>query len=176
MCTQDELAKAVGVEQAAISQFLKRSGIDIKPMPISQAIIAYCGYLRESAAGRQGDLAAARSKTEELKQQMLALQIAEKSRQLIPAEEFRQALLPTIKAIRTIFTGLPARIVQHAKTLAGVELEVDFIEEIINDALRSCTEIEVNRIVDTVVQSAGGTEAARADDNDTVGNVLSEDE
>lgn len=176
MCTQNELAIAVGVDQSGISYFLKRSGVDIKPMPISQAIIAYCGYLRESAAGRQGDLAAARSKTEELKQQMLSLQIAEKSRQLIPADEFRQALLPTVKAIRTIFGGIPARIVQQAKTLNGVDLEVEFIEEIVNDALKSCTEIEVGRIVDVVVQSAGGTEAARTDDNYAVGNILSEDE
>lgn len=176
MCTHQELAKAVGIERSGISYFLKRSGIDIESLSVPQAIIAYCDYLRESAAGRQGDLAAARSKTEELKQQMLSLQIAEKSRQLIPAEEFRQALLPTVKAIRTIFGGIPAKIVQQAKTLNGVDLEVEFIEEIVSDALKSCTEIEVGRIIDVVVQSAQGAAATGKDVHYPMGNLLSEDE
>ena len=176
MCTHQELAKAVGIERSGISYFLKRSGIDIESLSVPQAIIAYCDYLRESAAGRQGDLAAARSKTEELNQRMLSLQIAEKSRQLVSAEEFRQALLPTIKAIRTIIMGLPARIVQQAKTLGGIDLEIDFIEDIVNDGLKSCTEIEVRRIVDAVVQPVAGTDTTRADDDNTMGDIVQEDE
>ena len=176
MALQKDIAEKLGITSQAVSQLIQRWGISVQELSLDDAIRLFWKQMSESAAGRQGDLAAARSKTEELKQQMLSLQIAEKSRQLIPAEEFRQALLPTVKAIRTIFGGIPAKIVQQAKTLNGVDLEVEFIEEIVNDALKSCTEIEVGRIVDVVVQSAQGTATTGKDVHYPMGNLLSEDE
>ena len=176
MALQKDIAEKLGITSQAVSQLIQRWGISVQELSLDDAIRLMWKQMSESAAGRQGDLAAARSKTEELKQQMLSLQIAEKSRQLIPAEEFRQALLPTVKAIRTIFGGIPAKIVQQAKTLNGVDLEVEFIEEIVSDALKSCTEIEVGRIIDVVVQSAQGAAATGKDVHYPMGNLLSEDE
>ena len=176
MALQKDIAEKLGITSQAVSQLIQRWGISVQELSLDDAIRLMWKQMSESAAGRQGDLAAARSKTEELKQQMLSLQIAEKSRQLIPAEEFRQALLPTVKAIRTIFGGIPAKIVQQAKTLNGVDLEVEFIEEIVSDALKSCTEIEVGRIIDDVVQSAQGAAATGKDVHYPMGNLLSEDE
>lgn len=176
MALQKDIAEKLGITSQAVSQLIQRWGISVQELSLDDAIRLMWKQMSESAAGRQGDLAAARSKTEELKQQMLSLQIAEKSRQLVSAEEFKQALLPTIKAIRTIFTGMPARIVQQAKTLAGVDLEIEFIEEIVNDGLRSCTEIEVRRIVDAVVRPVAGIDTPGTDDDNTMGDLVSEDE
>ena len=167
MATQVEIADALGIDHRAVARFAERWGIKYQDAPLSACIRMFWRALSESAAGRKGaengevfDLATERAKTERLRQEEIRLKIQEKSRALVPAEEFKLALVPMMQAIRTNVLAIPGKVVQQAKALKGVDLQIEFIEDIVYEALKACAETDVRSIVDSVLESGEGDDAS----------------
>ncbi|SFJ79106.1 hypothetical protein SAMN05192543_11138 [Paraburkholderia megapolitana] len=139
MPTQTEIAHYLDLDQSAVSRLVDRLCIDYRNATMDEVRVAYIRHLREVAAGRSSesgvDLVTERAMTERVDREIKMLTLAEKKGLLVNAKQLEQAYGQMVGAFQTELLSLPDRMVQELRTLYGVEVDVELLNEHINGCL-----------------------------------------
>ncbi|KVL84979.1 MarR family transcriptional regulator [Burkholderia stagnalis] len=179
MLTQQQIADHLDLERSTVSRLVDRLNIDYRVVSIDEIRVAYIRHLRESAAGRASetgiDLVAERAMTERVDREIKLLTLAEKKGQLVNAEQLEQAYGQMVGAFQTELLALPDKLVQELRTLYGVEVDVEWLNEHVYGCLEQLSQYDPD--------GSGGNSpdrvasaSARADRNYGMGAQASEDE
>ncbi|WP_198390195.1 MarR family transcriptional regulator [Burkholderia ubonensis] len=179
MQTQQQIAEHLDLDQSAVSRFVDKVRLDYRAASIDEIRIAYIRHLREIAAGRASetgiDLVAERAMTERVDREIKLLTLAEKKGQLVNAAQLEQAYGQMVGAFQTELLALPDKLVQELRTLYGVEVDVEWLNEHVYGCLQQLSEYDADGPgSDSPDRSA--TVSARADWDDGMGAQASEDE
>lgn len=123
MVTAPELASWLGVSARSVTDLTTR-GIVVRAgrgrYRLAESVRAYCGHLREQAAGRAAGagLTAEREREARERADSLALRNAVARRDLVPAGEVSAALGGIVRDIRSRMLAVPSRVAQQSPTLA----------------------------------------------------------
>lgn len=144
MPTQQQIAEHLDLDQSAVSRFVDKVRLDYRAASIDEIRIAYIRHLREIAAGRASetgiDLVAERAMTERVDREIKLLTLAEKKGQLVNAAQLEQAYGQMVGAFQTELLALPDKLVQELRTLYGVEVDVEWLNEHVYGCLQQLSE------------------------------------
>lgn len=131
-------ADLVGVTQQAISQRVN-DGLLVPGQPLREWLRAYCGKLRDEAAGRGGEdqasLTRARTRDAEASAELKLIQIKEKAGQLVAIDDIEPGISAMITAARQELLTLPDQLVDEILALYDLEIDPSLITERIHYAL-----------------------------------------
>ncbi|NYE62201.1 phage terminase Nu1 subunit (DNA packaging protein) [Duganella sp. 1224] len=123
--TQAQFGSLVGISQQAVGNLVGRGVLDTS-VPGIQLLQAYCSHLREQAAGRaaNGDLDLATERAGLAREQKIrvALQNAEKQKQLLPAALLEEILAKAGARIAGIFDAIPGAVRRRVPSLPAEEI------------------------------------------------------
>ncbi|CAM2177671.1 MarR family transcriptional regulator [Burkholderia cepacia] len=146
MLTQQQIADHLDLERSTVSRLVDRLNIDYRTTSIDEIRVAYIRHLRESAAGRASetgvDLVAERAMTERVDREIKLLTLAEKKGQLVNAAQLEQAYGVMVGAFQTELLSLSDKLVQELRTLYGVEVDVEWLNEHIYGCLEQLSEYD----------------------------------
>lgn len=146
MPTQQQIADHLDLDQSAVSRFVDKVQLDYRVASIDEIRVAYIRHLREVAAGRSSgtgiDLVAERAKTEIVDREIKLLTLAEKKGQLVNAAQLEQAYGVMVGAFQTELLSLSDKLVQELRTLYGVEVDVEWLNEHIYGCLEQLSEYD----------------------------------
>ncbi|WP_174431247.1 MULTISPECIES: MarR family transcriptional regulator [Burkholderia cepacia complex] len=146
MPTQQQIADHLDLDQSAVSRFVDKVRLDYRAVSIDEIRIAYIRHLREVAAGRSSetgiDLVAERAMTERVDREIKLLTLAEKKGQLVNAAQLEQAYGLMVGAFQTELLSLSDKLVQELRTLYGVEVDVEWLNEHIYGCLEQLSEYD----------------------------------
>lgn len=138
MPTQAAIAAHLGISQQAVSGQMNRLEIDWRTASMEQIRLAYIDHLRGLAAGNRGengvDLVAERAQTERITRELKLLELAEKRGQLVNAAQLEKAYGQMVDAFRTELLSLPDKIVDDIRTLHGIDVDVELVNEYVINA------------------------------------------
>ncbi|WP_186224780.1 MarR family transcriptional regulator [Burkholderia gladioli] len=179
MLTQQQIADHLDLERSTVSRLADRLNIDYRTASMDEIRIAYLRHLRESAAGRASgtgvDLVAERAMTERVDREIKLLTLAEKKSQLVNAAQLEQAYGQMVGAFQTELLALSDKIVQELRTLYGVEVDVEWVNEHVYGCLEQLSQYQSDGPRGD--SSAGAPAApAGADRDDGMGAQASSDE
>lgn len=125
---QAEFAGLVGISQPAVSGLVAR-GILLAGMTGRQMLFAYCGHLRETAAGRSSedselDLVAERARLAKEQADRIALQNEVTRRELAPVHLIEQVLSQAGARVSGILEAIPGMIKRRLPSLSADEVEL----------------------------------------------------
>ncbi|WP_186040554.1 MarR family transcriptional regulator [Burkholderia gladioli] len=133
MPTQLQIAEHLDLDQSAVSRFVDKIGLDYRDATIDDVRLAYIRHLREMAAGRGSsgglDLVAERAKTEIVERELKLLALAEKKRELVNAQQLERAYGEMVTAFQIELLAFPDSLVQELRTLYGVDVDVEWLNE-----------------------------------------------
>ena len=156
IATQTGFGELVGTSQQAISKHVF-SGTLVVGQSYRDWITAYCGKLRDEAAGRGGDdqnsLTRARTDDALASVQLKRLQIAEKVGTLVPVADVEPYLIAMVTAARTELLALPDKLVLEIKALYGVDIDPTLLTEKIHESL--------NHLANSLPELTAGADAPR---------------
>lgn len=179
MPTQQQIAVHLDLDQSAVSRFVEKVGIDYRAASIDEIRVAYIRHLREVAAGRGSgtgiDLVAERAMTERVDRQLKLLALAEKKGQLVNAAQLEQAYGQMVSAFQTELLALPDNLVQELRTLYGVDVDVEWLNEHIYGFLEQLSRYGSDGTCGDPA-SREDSASARADWDDGMGEAPSQDE
>ncbi|KWC40774.1 hypothetical protein WL48_10090 [Burkholderia ubonensis] len=179
MPTQQQIAEHLDLDQSAVSRFVDKVRLDYRAASIDEIRIAYIRHLREIAAGRASetgiDLVAERAMTERVDREIKLLTLAEKKGQLVNAAQLEQAYGQMVGAFQTELLALPDKLVQELRTLYGVEVDVEWLNEHVYGCLQQLSEYDADGPGSDSPDRAASA-SARADRDDGMGAQASEDE
>lgn len=179
MLTQQQIADHLDLERSTVSRLADRLNIDYRTASMDEIRIAYLRHLRESAAGRASgtgiDLVAERAMTERVDREIKLLTLAEKKSQLVNAAQLEQAYGQMVGAFQTELLALSDKIVQELRTLYGVEVDVEWVNEHVYGCLEQLSQYQSDG---PRGDSSAGTPTAPAgaDRDDGMGAQASADE
>ncbi|WP_205611412.1 MarR family transcriptional regulator [Burkholderia sp. Nafp2/4-1b] len=179
MPTQQQIAAHLDLDQSTVSRLVARLALDYRSASMDDVRVAYIRHLREVAASHTSadglDLTAERAKTEVVDREIKLLTLAEKNGQLVNAAQLEQAYGQMVGAFQAELLALPDKLVQELRTLYGVEVDVQWLNEHVYGCLEQLSRYDAD--------GAGGhspdcttTAPARADRHDGVGQALPQDE
>lgn len=146
MPTQQQIADHLDLDQSAVSRFVDKVQLDYRVVSIDEIRVAYIRHLREVAAGRSSgtgiDLVAERAKTEIVDREIKLLTLAEKKGQLVNAAQLEQAYGLMVGAFQTELLSLSDKLVQELRTLYGVDVDVEWLNEHIYGCLEQLSEYD----------------------------------
>ena len=175
MPTQQQIADHLDLDQSAVSRLVDKLGIDYRQASVDDVRIAYIRHLREMAAGRGSntgiDLVAERAMTERVDREIKLLTLAEKKGQLVNAEQLERAYGQMVGAFRSDLLSLPDRIAHELRTLYGIDVDVELLNEHINGCLEQMARYDADRPRSDPA-SGEAAEARREDRDDAVGHAL----
>jgi len=155
MPTQADIAAHLGISQQAVSGQMNRLEIDWRTASMEAIRLAYIDHLRGLAAGNRSengiDLVAERAMTERITRELKLLELAEKRNQLVNAAQLEAAYGQLVDAFRAELLALPEKIVDDIRTLYGIDVDVDLVNEYF-----------VNALAELSGHDAGGERTARA--------------
>lgn len=126
---QAEFGRLVGISQQAVSDLLSR-GVLQPGQPGREWLTAYCGHLREVAAGRQGeeetgfDLVAERARLASEQADKVAMQNAVTRRELAPVHVIEDVLTRAGSKVAGILESIPGAIRRRVPSLKAGEIEL----------------------------------------------------
>lgn len=176
MPTQAQIAEHLGLDQSAVSRHLGKLQIDWRSASIDEIRLTYIEHLRGVASGNRSesgiDLVAERAQTERITRELKLLELAEKRNQLVNAAQLEAAYGQLVDAFRAELLALPDKIVDDIRTLHGIDVDVELVNEYV-----------INALAELSGHDAGGDRAARApayaadaagaDGHDGMGEALS---
>ncbi|UVE65233.1 MarR family transcriptional regulator [Burkholderia pyrrocinia] len=179
MPTQQQIAEHLDLDQSAVSRFVDKVRLDYRVASIDEIRVAYIRHLREIAAGRGSeagiDLVAERAMTERVDRQLKLLTLAEKQGQLVNVQQLEHAYGEMVTAFQTELLALPDNLVQELRTLYGVDVDVEWLNEHIYEFLEQLSRYGADGSSrDSPSRSA--TSSAGTDWDDGVGATSSPDE
>ncbi len=176
MPTQAAIAAHLGISQQAVSGQMNRLEIDWRTASMEQIRLAYIEHLRGLAAGNRSengiDLVAERAQTERITRELKLLELAEKRGQLVNAAQLETAYGQMVDAFRAELLALPDKIVDDIRTLHGIDVDVELINEYVINALAELSghDADGERAHRAAAPSA---DAAGADGHDELVEALS---
>ncbi|WP_181162705.1 MarR family transcriptional regulator [Burkholderia gladioli] len=179
MPTQLQIAEHLDLDQSAVSRFVDKIGLDYRDATIDDVRLAYIRHLREMAAGRGSngglDLVAERAKTEIVERELKLLALAEKKRELVNAQQLERVYGEMVTAFQIELLAFPDSLAQELRTLYGVDVDVEWLNEHIYGFLEQLSRYESDgERRDSSTGSA--TSTAGEDWYDGVGEQTSSDE
>ncbi|SHL20550.1 MarR family transcriptional regulator [Paraburkholderia terricola] len=179
MPTQQQIADHLDLDQSAVSRLVDKLGIDYRQTSIDDIRVEYIRHLRGIAAGRVGDggydLATERAMTERVEREIKILTLAEKKGQLVNAEQLERAYGQMVGAFQSDLLSLPDKIAQEMRTLYGVDVDVELLNEHVNGCLEQLAGYDPDRARSD--PAAGeAADAGREDRDDGLGEALSPSE
>ncbi|MDQ7981361.1 helix-turn-helix domain-containing protein [Paraburkholderia sp. SARCC-3016] len=155
MPTQAVIAEHLGISQQAVSNQLNRLEIDWRSASLDEIRLAYIEHLRGLAAGNRSengiDLVAERAMTERITRELKLLELAEKRNQLVNATQLEVAYGQMVDSFRAELLSLPEKIVDDIRTLHGIDVDVELVNEYV-----------INALAELSGHDAGGGRADRA--------------
>lgn len=125
--TQRQFGEVVGVSQQAVSDLVTR-GVLTDGATAGEWLIAYCGHLREMAAGRAAagdlDLATERARLAKEQADKIAMQNAVARRELTPTVVLEQVLAGAAAKIAGILEAIPGMIRRRVPQLTAVDIDL----------------------------------------------------
>ncbi|WP_186191436.1 MarR family transcriptional regulator [Burkholderia gladioli] len=179
MPTQLQIAEHLDLDQSAVSRFVDKIGLDYRDATIDDVRLAYIRHLREMAAGRGSgaglDLVAERAKTEIVERELKLLALAEKKRELVNAQQLERVYGEMVTAFQIELLAFPDSLAQELRTLYGVDVDVEWLNEHIYGFLEQLSRYESDG--ERRYSSTGSaTSTAGEDWYDGVGEQTSSDE
>lgn len=139
MPTQMQIADHLGLDQSNVSRHLGKLQIDWRTASMDEIRLAYIEHLRGVAAGNRSengiDLVAERAMTERLTRELKLLDLAERRNQLVNVAQVEVAYAQMVDAFRAELLSLPDKIVDDIRTLHGIDVDVELINEYVINAL-----------------------------------------
>nr|WP_196482235.1 helix-turn-helix domain-containing protein [Burkholderia vietnamiensis] len=179
MLTQQQIADHLDLERSSVSRLVDRLNVDYRAASLDEIRVAYIRHLRESAAGRASetgiDLVAERAMTERVDREIKLLTLAEKKGQFVNAAQLEQAYGQMVGAFQTELLALPDKLVQELRTLYGVEVDVEWLNEHMYGCLQQLSEYDADGPGGDSPDRATSA-SARADRDDRLGAQASPDE
>lgn len=124
--SQASFGELVGISQQAVSDLLSR-GVIANGQSAAQWLLAYCGNLREVAAGRQAgegyDLATERARLAREQADKIAMQNAQTRRELAPAYLIEEVLAKAGAKVAGILEAIPGQVKRRLPSLPATEIE-----------------------------------------------------
>lgn len=140
MATQKVIAEHLDMTTRNLREVLNKLGMLSTKNSLDEIRVAYIRHLREQAAGRGGEdqasLTRARTREAQASAHLKELQIAEKAKTLIPADEVEPGFAALITAARTELLTLPDKLAMEIKTLHDVDIDPAMIQDHIYEALQ----------------------------------------
>ena len=134
-----EIGRHLVMSERNARDVLKGLGLDAATVTLDDCREAYIKDLREKAAGRYGDTgqSLAMAKTDEARAStdLKLLTIAEKARELVPANAVEETLRSMIVAARAELLSLPDKLRVEIQALHGVDIDADLIQTHVEHAL-----------------------------------------
>lgn len=125
--TQSEFGSLVGVSRQAIGDLVSRGILDPNDTG-EQMLRAYCGHLREVAAGRLAsgdlDLAAERAGLAKAQRERVEMLNAEKRRELAPVVLIEEVLTKAASRIAAIFDAIPGMVRRRVPKLSSADVDL----------------------------------------------------
>lgn len=123
--TQDEFGNLVGISQPAVSGLMSR-GVLREGGSAREWLLAYCGHLRETAAGRLAsgglDLATERAALAKAQRERIEMANAVTRREMAPVWVIAEVLARVGRQIASILEALPPAIKRRALSLTPDDL------------------------------------------------------
>lgn len=158
--TQNEFGLVVGVSRQAVSDYLAR-GIIQPDQTAGEWLLQYCENLRDQAAARGGNkqegLAEARTREAEMSATLKELQIAEKTKLLVPANEVEAMMVAMITAAKNELLTIPDKAAQSIKMLHGIDIDPSLIQELVYESLQHLADEPPPDFYDTGENNASRT-------------------
>ena len=137
MATQAEIAEHCDLSQPEVSAKIKKYGLPSRGCGIDEFRIAYIRDLRKAKSGHGSDydqdydLVEERARLAHHQANKTALEEAEKSGELVPAEKVLEMWIKQIAACRAKVLSIPNKLAP----VAAIEAEAHTIEELLTDSL-----------------------------------------
>lgn len=119
-CTQAAFGALVGISQPAVSELMAK-GVIAQGQPAGVWLLAYCGHIREMAAGRDpdGQLAEQRTRLAREQADRVAMQNAISRRDYMPVQLLEEVLAAVSRRAATQLDSLLPELLQRFPYLAG---------------------------------------------------------
>lgn len=146
-CTAAQLAAVLGLSTRRVRELAEAGTIPRAPggrYPTAEAIRAYCGGLRETAAGRRGDgpdgldLTAERAALAKAQREHVELRLARERGELVDAQAVHIRFAAMVTAARNRLRGVPSKAKSRMHHLS--EDDVETLEALIDAALGEVAE------------------------------------
>ena len=125
--TQKEFGQLVGISQQAVSDLLKRDVL-LPGQPAAVWLHAYCGHLREQAAGRAAagelDLATERAALARAQRERIEMQNAETRKETAPVVLLEIAVAAIGRKVAAVLEAIPVKIKRRSKNLTAEDIEI----------------------------------------------------
>jgi len=148
--TQQRFGEVVGVSQQAVSDLVRR-GVLSEIAPAGAWLLAYCGHLREVAAGRATsgdlDLASERAALAKAQREKIEMQNAVTRGELAPVALLEQVLSATASRVAGILDAIPGMVRRRVP-----QLSADDIVLVAEEVARARNTVAGMRLVDVDVE------------------------
>lgn len=176
MPTQAQVAEHLGLDQSAVSRHLGKLQLDWRDASMDEIRLAYIDHLRGIASGNRSengiDLVHERAMTERITRELKLLELAEKRNQLVNTTQLETAYGQMVDAFRAELLALPDKIIDDIRTLYGIDIEVELINEYVINALAELSGHDPGG-QRTDRATAQPADAADPDGHDGMGEALS---
>lgn len=139
MPTQMQIAEHLGLDQSAVSRHLERLQVDWRTASMDEIRLDYIAHLRAVAAGRVDEnarqLTLERIETERTRRENLQMDLARKRGELVNAAQLEAEYARFVDACRSELLSLVDKIVDDIRTLYGVEVDRELVNDYIVTAL-----------------------------------------
>ena len=131
MASQREVAQHLDMSERNARDVLKALGIDWANSSLDEIRVTYIRDLRSTAAGRGGEnqvkLAEQRTRESRLKGDLIELQLAEKSGELVAVGEVEPGVISMVVAARTELLTMADKLRHAIQIEHGIEVSADMI-------------------------------------------------
>lgn len=133
MAAQKQIAEHLDLSQQAVSEMLKRLGIDWLSATLDEIRVAYIRNLRAVAAGHKSgvgdDLTHERILTERVDRELKELQLAEKRGMLINVQQLEPMLMQMVSAFRSELLARDDKLKADLDSFYGIDIELRLLSE-----------------------------------------------
>lgn len=129
--TQAKFAQMVGITQPAVSGLIAR-GVIVAGDTIGNWVLAYCGHLREGAAGRASEgglvLADERARLAAAQADKLELELGVTRGELAPVSTIEQVLVRAAMKVAAVLDAIPATLKRRIEGLTDEDVDLVRLE------------------------------------------------
>ena len=133
MAAQKQIAEHLDLSQQAVSEMLKRLGIDWLSATLDEIRVAYIRNLRAVAAGHKSgagdDLTHERILTERVDRELKELQLAEKRGMLINVQQLEPVLMQMVSAFRSELLARDDKLKAALDSFYGIDIDLRLLSE-----------------------------------------------
>ena len=152
--TQEAFGRLVGVDQSTVSR-LQGTGVLADPLVVGEALLAYCGRLREQAAGRQSETEGGLSLSQEraawtrARRQLAEAELARVRGEYAPIQLLGEVLASASQAVAERLDQLPGLLRRGCPGTTDAQLQL--ITKTVNNARNEWVRQTVALVAEAIV-------------------------